>query len=297
MKLPFVQAPQKQPAQKRLPQAPRTQDQVLVVAIQEDVLILRNLSVVAALEVESIDDALLAPDELESRLAIYRYDLLKQVRFDFQFLIGTRPQDLTPYYRQLAAQVDSWSAKEAALKALLETIEEALAAWGRGARATSPVEAEALWGVPGEARDAALLLDDPEMPARWAAMDGPTRAEFAAALRAAVLGSLERVQSYQALLHDRAAYLQLATQQVQSPVRTFHVVSSYYPRPLPGGGPLSAREIALAREELDKRCEQIARVLGRMRLETRRVSGEALLALVRNFYHPSSAQMARRDRG
>ncbi len=268
-----------------------------MVAIQEDVLILRNLSVVAALEVDSIDDALLAPDELESRLAIYRYDLLKQVRFDFQFLIGTRPQDLTPYYRQLAAQVDSWSAKEAALNALLESIEQALAAWARGARATSPVEAEALWGVPGEARDAALLLDDPEMPARWAAMDGPTRAEFAAALRAAVLGSLERVQSYQALLHDRAAYLQLATQQVQSPVRTFHVVSSYYPRPLPGGGPLSAREIALAREELDKRCEQIARVLGRMRLETRRVSGEALLALVRNFYHPSSAQMARRDRG
>jgi len=86
VKLPFVKPQEKQQERRVVQKAPRTQDQVLVAAALDDVLILRNTAVVAALEVESVDDALLSPEELESRLAIYRYDLLKQVRFDFQFL-------------------------------------------------------------------------------------------------------------------------------------------------------------------------------------------------------------------
>jgi len=302
VKLPFVG--NGAPAQKRVARAPRTQDQVLAVALQDDLLVLRNLGVVAALEVESVDDALLAPEELESRLAIWRYDFLKQARYDFQVLIGTRPQDLTPYYEQLAAQAGAWAAGEARLQALLDGMDEVLGEWsagGSGGEAAfqarfgfAPAD---LAGLPGEAREAAWALAEPRTVERWRKMDEAAREGLAAALRAAVLGSLERVQHYQALLHERAAFLQVATQQMQAPVRTVHVVISHYPRPLTGGlagGPLSEREIALAREELDKRCDQIARVLRRMRLGARRCGGEELLALVRAFYHPSSAQMARR---
>jgi hypothetical protein len=306
VKLPFVKPQEKQQERRVVQKAPRTQDQVLVAAALDDVLILRNTAVVAALEVESVDDALLSPEELESRLAIYRYDLLKQVRFDFQFLIGTRPQDLTPYFQALAAQAERWATYEARLNTMLLRLDALLEEWETGKGEGGEEEfarwfgfrADELWGVPGEARDAALALSDPEMPARWRAADGAVRSQLAGELRAAVLGSQELVQHYQSLIHERAAFLQVATQQMQAPIRTFHVVTSYYPRPLGNGlagGPLSEGEIARAREELDKRCSQIARVLARMRLGAQRVSGAALLELVRAFYHPSSAQMRRRE--
>jgi hypothetical protein len=302
VKLPFINsAPPKAVQQKRVAQAPRTQDQMLVVALQDDVLILRNLGVVAALEVESVDDTLIDPKELEARLAIYRYDLLKQVRFDFQFLIGTRAQNLTPYYQVLSNQIARWESYETKLRTMLEGLDDLLAKWSDGVGASFEqhfgFKAEDLWGVPGDAREAALVLIAEGIAARWAGMDESQRSELAAELRAAALGSLECVQHYQALLHDRAAFVQLNTQQIQAPVRTVHIVMSYYPRLIASGsvgGPLSEAERAHARAELARRCEQFARVLKRMGIATWRVSGEALLELVRGFYHPSSAQMLRR---
>src|SRR5690349_19514354 len=78
---------------------PRTQDQVAVIAAHDNMLILRDCSVIGAVGLSSVDDALLAPIELQAKLTSYRDDLLKRLRFDFQLLIGTRPQNLDSYHR------------------------------------------------------------------------------------------------------------------------------------------------------------------------------------------------------
>ena len=80
-----------------------TQDAVEIVAAQDNLLILRNYSVVAAVGFGSLNDTLLSENELEGRLASYR-TLLKNTLFDFQMLISTRPQNLDGYLDKLKRQ-------------------------------------------------------------------------------------------------------------------------------------------------------------------------------------------------
>ena len=80
-----------------------TQESVAVIATHEDMLILRDYSLVSAIGFGSMSDAMLDNNESAAKLEAYRR-LLKYVRFDFQLLIGTRPQNLNGYPNKLEQQ-------------------------------------------------------------------------------------------------------------------------------------------------------------------------------------------------
>lgn len=286
--------------------APRTQDQVLVVAAQDNALILRNFTVVAAVTIGSMDDTLLTASELEARLMTYRDDLLKRIRFDFQMLIGTRPQDLRPYYADMEAQAERWREFETraeTLRAGLETYLESLPQAEREAEMQAAFAAHFgfepgdLSGTPGGAHEVALRLCAADLPRRWQAATEERRQRALDAMRERVEETIRILGRWQDLIYERAAFVDETMRRIQAPVRTLHLVVSHQARPLTGRvsrDPLSEAELRKALETLDERCDQLVRGIQRMRLSARRATHEELLEMVRHFYNPSQAQLARR---
>ncbi|MGQ9889819.1 MAG: hypothetical protein ACUVSX_15240 [Aggregatilineales bacterium] len=292
-------APARKPA-RRVDRAPRTQDQVLVAAAQDDMLILRDYTAVAAVAISSVDDTLLSEPELEARLLSYRNDLLKRVRFDFQVLIGTRPQNLELYLTRVERDAQKLAEIEEALRSMAERLE-----WGLDQIAAADGPAEAVFaasfgfspfdvtGIPGGAREAARLCCDPDVLKTWREADAERRAHIAGVMREEIEASGKWLAKWQDLIWERAAFVEETIQRIQAPVRTIYFVVSHRARPIVNkavSGPLTESELAEARRTLDERCDQIARGIQRMKLGARRVSADELIEAVRHFYNPTQTR-------
>jgi hypothetical protein len=251
---------------------------VPVVQARDNVLILRDLSVAAAVGVGSVDDALLSEHEIRAKLDAYREDLLKQVRFEFQIVIGTRPQNLDAYYDKLLARVEHLQS----IERLLYALEDGLQAYCQRGQASLDAfgfHPDDLRGTPGAAHALAwLLASGAAGELKLIEARGPTLAAEAA----------QRIVHWQDLLARRA------------PVRTVYFATSYHVRLASKAtarlkGPLSESEIAKAIRELDSRCSKIARIIERMQLKAWRATHDELVREIQRFYHPSQADLARRE--
>jgi hypothetical protein len=286
---------------------PRTQDQVVVVAARDNVLVLRDHSVVAAIGISSIDDALLPGIELQAKLNAFRDDLLKRLRFDFQILIGTRPQDLDRYHRRLEQHIQRLARVEELLHAFGAGLEQYLGGRGHDGRDRFDVDdfsahfgfaPDDLAGIPGMAHEAAWELCQDEVMRHLAGQSQAVRQSALDDLRASVEHSAEVIVRWQDLLCERSAHIEALLQSIQAPVRTLYLVTSHNPRLITktvARSVLSEAELLKAREELDRRCSQLARGIERMKLPAWRASHDELLNEVRHFYHPSQVQLARKQ--
>jgi hypothetical protein len=279
---------------------PRTQDQVAVVAALDNVLVLRDGTVVAAVGLSSMDDALLTPIELQARLTSFRDDLLKWLRFTFQVLIGTRPQDLESYHHALEQQIAHLARIDAWLTAFKERLGGyfAVPRFDEAAfRAHFGFAPDDLTGTPGMAHDAAWDLCRDELRAKVAG-SALRQQEALDAFRADVESSARVIAHWQDLIYERSAFVEATVQAIQAPVRTIYLVTSFNPRLLTKAvakGRLTEPELQKAHEELNRRCEQLSRGIERMKLPAWRATHAELLAGIRYFYHPSQAQMSRKQ--
>jgi hypothetical protein len=272
---------------------PRTQDRVPVLQARDNVLILRDLSVAAAVGVGSVDDALLSDAEIRAKLETYREDLLKQIRFDFQIVIGTRPQNLDTYYRKLLM----WLEDKQSAEQMLYRFESGLADYCKKGVASPDAfdiafsfESDDLEGLPGAIHAlASLMVSGDASVLKLVESRGP----------AVIAESLEKVIHMQSLIEARIQHLREQIEQRHAPVRTVYFVTSYHVRLASKAtarikGPLSEVEIARAIRELDNRCSQIARILERMHLKAWRATHDELVNEIRYFYHPSQIDLVRR---
>ncbi len=281
---------------------PRTQDQVAVIAAHDNMLILRDCSVVGAVGLSSVDDALLAPFELQAKLTAYRDDLLKRLRFEFQLLIGTRPQNLDAYHRAFEQRLASLAQWESWLTSLKDRMEGYFACEHfdeTSFRQHFGFAPNDLAGTPGMGHEAAWDLCNDAIRAKVATGNSPLRLREALdAFSADVESSLRMLTRWQDLIYERSAFVEATVQSIQAPVRTIYLATSYNPRLLTKTvvkGPITEAELQRAREELDRRCDQLARGIERMKLPAWRATHDELLDEIRYFYHPSQAQLARRE--
>ncbi len=273
---------------------PRTQDKVPVLAARDNLLILRDGGIIAAVGVGSLDDTLLPEPELHAKLAIYRDDLLKQLRFDVQLCIGTRPQNLDAYFDKLLNRADVLQVIETRLNAFEDGLASyiELRQWSAESfLAHFGFDVKQLVGTPGLAHDAARLLCDNSAKA------DPQLVETVAAC---VRGSIDLIVHWQDLIHHRAKFVEGLVGANQAPVRTVYFVTSYYVRLANKAtaklkGPLTESEIARATKELDHRCNQLQRGIERMKLKAWRATHDELVRDLQYFYHPSQSQLAHRE--
>ncbi len=273
---------------------PRTQDRVPVLQARDNVLILRDMSVAAAVGVGSVDDALLSEQEIRAKLETYREDLLKQVRFEFQIVIGTRPQNLDVYYSKLLHGLEGLQSAER----MVYGLEDGLTAFCQ--KGISSVEAfhncfgfepADLSGLPGAVHALAELLASGDAEGlKLAEARGP----------AVIADAVQKIIHWQNLLELRAQHLRSQIDQHAAPVRTVYFATSFHVRLASKAtarlkGPLSEDEIAKAVRELDQRCGQITRIIERMQLKTWRATHDDLVQELRYFYHPSQVDLARRE--
>ena len=277
---------------------PSTQDAIAVVAAQGDVLILRNGSVVAGVGFGSMDDGLLSEGEVEARLGAYR-DLLKSVPFDFQLLIGTRPQNLNAYAAKMRRNAERLAEFQARVDCLivrmstyLTSITHSLGGVDEFQRhfGFSPTN---LFGVPGGAHEVALVLCDPQVMAAWPNAPVDVQREEQARLAQKCEDSLTRLAHWQAILAGRVDAVEMAMEALQAPVRTFTFLVSFNPRLLNPirRGTLDVAELERACGELERRCSQLIAGLREMRLPHWRVTSDELLRDIRQFYHPAHSQL------
>lgn len=273
---------------------PRTQDRVPVLQARDNVLILRDMSIASAVGVGSVDDALLSDAEIRSKLETYREDLLKQIRFDFQIVVGTRPQNLDPYYQKLLMWLEDKQSAEKMLyqleKGLSHFCQKGIASPG-AFRIAFNFEPGDLAGLPGAIHALARLMvsGDAEV-LKLVEERGP----------AVIAESVEKVIHWQSLLELRIQHLREQIEQRHAPVRTVYFATSYHVRLASKAtarlkGPLSEDEIAKAVRELDNRCCQIARIIERMQLKAWRATHEELVREIQYFYHPSQVELATRE--
>jgi hypothetical protein len=273
---------------------PRTQDRVPVVQARDNVLILRDMSVAAAVGVGSVDDALLSDQEIRAKLETYREDLLKQVRFEFQIVIGTRPQNLDVYYSKLLYWLDGLQNAER----IMYGLEDGLIAFCQ--KEISSVEAfrnsfgcepDDLRGLPGAVHAlASLMVSGDAKVLNLVQERGP----------AVIADAVQKIVHWQNLIELRGQHLRSEVEQRGAPVRTVYFATSYHVRLASKAtarlkGPLSEEEIARATRELENRCGQITRILERMQLKAWRASHDELVRELRYFYHPSQLDLARRE--
>ena len=269
-----------------------TQEAVAVTLAQDDVLVLRNGSVVAGVGFGSLSESLLSPTELGVRLMSYR-DLLRNTTFDFQLLIGTRPQNLKSYADKLEHSGQRLAQFKQRIDALMVRLPSYLAQPQPFAQHFD-FAPNALFGVPGGAHEVALTLCDAALVGDLAASAEESRQGAVADLKQRCETSLKHLTHWLALIDERSTYVQMAVEALQAPVRTFYFVTSFNPRLVNTrkGVPLSVAEIAQARAELERRCEHLMRGLRAMRLSHWRASHDELHEDVEHFYHPSRKQLA-----
>jgi hypothetical protein len=273
---------------------PRTQDRVPVLQARDNVLILRDMSVAAAVGVGSVDDALLSDQEIRAKLETYREDLLKQIRFEFQIVIGTRPQNLDTYYSKLLYWLEDLQGAEQ----MLYRLEDGLTVYCQ--KGFSSEEAfqlafrfspDDLRGLPGAVHALASLMANGDVDALALVEErGP----------AVIAEAVPKIIHWQNLIELRAQHLREQLGQRHAPVRTVYFATSYHVRLASKAtarlkGPLSEDEIAKAIRELDNRCGQIARIVERMQLKAWRATHDELVREIQYFYHPSQEDLARRE--
>ena len=273
---------------------PRTQDRVPVLQACDNVLILRDMSVAAAVGVGSVDDALLSDQEIRAKLETYREDLLKQLRFEFQIVIGTRPQNLDTYYSKLLYWLEDLQSAEE----MLYRLEDGLSAFcqkgvssGEAFERAFDFHPDDLRGLPGAVHALTSLMANGDVDALALVEErGP----------AVIAEAVPKIIHWQNLIELHARHLREQIEQRHAPVRTVYFATSYHVRLASNAtarlkGPLSEDEIAKAIRELDNRCSQIARILERMQLKAWRATHDDLVNEIRYFYHPSQVDLAWRE--
>jgi hypothetical protein len=151
----------------------------------------------------------------------------------------------------------------------------------------------ALIGAPGGAHQAATVLCDPRVMTTLSQAKPEQRAIALRTPQELCDSTARLLARWQAIIAERLAYVEMAVEVLQAPVRTFYFVTAFNPRLIApiNAGPLSADELDKAKRELDHRCAQISAGLRQMRLPHWRATHQELLEDIRHFYHPSQAQL------
>lgn len=271
---------------------PRTQTQVRVVEARESCLIDCDKNVIAAVGVASLDTSLQSDEAVTAKIEHYR-EFLKTLRYPIQFLIGTRPQDLSPFQAALAEREDRLELTQQLLKQAVTQLDGYLALPAEqvseaGFEQFFGWHPNTLIGTPGEARTAVLMLCDPARATALTFTDIGER--FFTTIR-----SLAR---WRDILVEHADLVSDTVQRAQAPVRTYFIVTSTNPRLVMKSvskGALTEREFRAAKERLDDRCRQIFSGLQAMGVACWRASHEDLLLELRHFFNPGLSLLARRD--
>ena len=279
-----------------------SQDTVAVTAAQDSLLILRDFSVVAAVGFGSMSHAMLDGNELLAKLDGYRR-LLKYVRFDFQLLVGTRPQNLRAYQAKMARNLERLGQLQGHVDTLLFRLPDYVRTHpevdATHFREAFGFASDDLFGVPGEAHSVARVLSQPyAMAAAVENTDAPDAASVRTVLAADFVALCEqtanKLSHWQQVLTERLTHVETVVANAQAPVRTFYLVTSFNPRLITNmtKTPLTASELQRASEELDRRCAQLSEGLAGMNLTAWRVTHDELIDEIRHFYHPGT----KRDR-
>lgn len=280
---------------------PRTQALIEIVGARDDCLILRDATVVAAVGFSSLDDTLLTDEDITMKLELY-YDLLVTLRFPVQFLITTRPQDMSPYFNELLIQRDHHDVMRTMVERFVGKIPSYVAnpklIGVQGFTAHFGWHPNELIGLPGMAREVAkklcsvthmTLLRNPERQDRDHKVD-----ELCDAART-TFGWLTR---WRYLLQEQIDLVQDVIRKAQSPVRRYYLVVSHNQRVqtamLPGR-PISDHEFQRASSRVAEYCRQIATGIEAMGLMAWRTTQDDLLLDVRTFFNPSQSLMAGRQ--
>ncbi len=275
-----------------------TQEAVAVVSAQDNVLVLRNGSVVAGVGFGSMSESLLSANELQARLMSYR-DVLRNASFDFQLLIGTRPQNLNSFQAKMKRNGDRLAQMQQHIDALTLRMPSYVNEAGKFGPAAFTQHfgfaPQALRGLPGGAHDAATTLCDASLADDFKTATPESRQSAIVNLIAQCEETLTHLGHWQSLIAERADYVEMEVEALQTPVRTFFFITSYSPNAInirkATGMMLSAGDIQRASQELNRRCDELMRGLRAMRLPHWRAAHDELLEDVRHFYHPSQTQL------
>jgi hypothetical protein len=292
-------APPRKPQRIKAESFASTQEAVAVISAQDNVLVLRNGSVVAGVGFGSMNETLLSANELQARLLSYR-DLLRNASFDFQLLIGTRPQNLGSYLGKMQRSSDRLAQAQQRMDALIVRMPSYVAdvaLFGEPAFAVHfGFMPRDLRGLPGGAHDVALTLCDAALGTEFKIASTDSCQSAIADLTAKCEESLTHLNHWQGLIVERSDYVEISVEALQAPVRTFFFITSFSPNLVnmrkAKGMVLNAGDIQRASETLTQRCDELMRGLRTMRLPHWRATHEELLEDVRHFYHPSQTQLA-----
>ena len=277
----------------------RTQDAVQVVDAHDNLVILRDGHVIAAVGFGSLNDAMLDPAALNGKLMAYRA-LLHEVRFSMQLLVGTRPQNLERYQAKLQRQ-------QIRINQQLECIDRLLMrlpSYVSEKRDFSDPSFEQffefaptmLFATPGDAYRLAQTICRADVCEALQGMAEDARREKLIDLSKLCDGSVTQLKQWGAVITERSEYVEMLVMRLEAPVRTFYLVTSFKPRIVDlGNAPLDDRELARAQDELSRRCEQLIEGIDHMDLPAWRASHDDLIRDIQYFYHPSHLELARRE--
>jgi hypothetical protein len=217
------------------------------------------------------------------------------VRFNFQWLIGTRPQVLDEHVQVIAGRLLELATIEIRLTAFAARIREYVALDGghgldlfTGHFGLAPQDFQ---GLPGDAYLIARALCD---AARIGALETPEETErFITRCATGIEATISRLQAWSARLRARTEYLDTYTARYGSPVRTLYIIVSHNPREVPRLGALDERELSKVRQVLDERCGQLINGLAGLRVRAARASHTELLREIQHFFHPADYASAR----
>src|ERR1700682_3391736 len=82
------------------PRYPPTQLHVLASSVRADLLVLKDHTLVAIVGVLPLDLSLLSGEEREAKIMQYE-ETLKEIRFPYQIVVGTKPQQVESYVAYL----------------------------------------------------------------------------------------------------------------------------------------------------------------------------------------------------
>ena len=274
---------------------PSTQEAVQVIAAQDNVLILRNGAVVAAVGFGSMNDTLLSEVEIEAKLTSYR-DVLKSVQFEFQLLIGTRPQNLTHYFGKLDKKYE----RLGHIQLLVDTLAVRMRSYLHERDVFNADAFESHFGfrpemlnrIPGNAHTAAEELCNPYLMAEVHQAAEVDRERVIKAWIAECDKTTQALAHWQHIISQRVSHIEVEIEALQAPVRTFYFVMSFKPRLLTmSNASLDAKELERAKRELDRRCAQLEAGLKQMRLPYWRAHHDELIEDIRHLYHPAQLQL------
>ena len=205
-----------------------TQESVAVIATHDDLLILRDYSVVSAIGFGSMSDAMLDKNETAAKLDAYRR-LLKYVRFDFQLLIGTRPQNLNTYLSKMERKLNRFASMQTCIEKIAAELPAYFAKGTASFDQTFGFAPADLFGTPGEAHAAALTLNQPEFmkAAQFKSEEG--RQKMITTIVTQCDETVVRLRHLRETLVQRADHVEMTVQASRTLVRTFALVGPVFP--------------------------------------------------------------------